>query len=111
MMMAIPLGVTGEVRSARICVDENDLDKGANTVRAMTRRNVLIDSLPVAVVAVAALAIGSSVVPGATRAAQTVQATTVRPHRHMRSRHRRWGCWWERGPHWWHWGRRVCGWR
>jgi tripartite-type tricarboxylate transporter receptor subunit TctC len=35
----------------------------------------------------------------------------VRPHRHMRSRHRRWSCWWQSGRRWWHWGHRICGWR
>jgi hypothetical protein len=82
---------------------------GANTVRGVSRRHVLTDVLPGAVIAAAA--IGWSSAPGVAEAAQTAQATTVRPHRHMRSRHRRWGCWWERGRHWWHWGHRVCGWR
>ena len=78
----------------------------------VSRRNILTDTLPGSVVAVAGFAaIGRSLAPGVAKATQTVQATTVRPHRHMRSRHRRWGCWWQRGSRWWHWGHRVCGWR
>jgi hypothetical protein len=41
--------------------------------------------------------IGRSLGQGVAKGTRTVQATTVRPHRHMRSRHRRWGCWWQRG--------------
>jgi hypothetical protein len=52
-------------------------------VRAMSRRNVLTDILPGSVVAVTGFAtIGWSNAPGAAKAAQTVQAVMVRPHRH-----------------------------
>jgi hypothetical protein len=81
-------------------------------VRAMSRRNFLADILPSSVVAVAGFTtIGWSITARVAEATQTAQAVTVRPHRHMRSRHRRWGCWWQRGHRWWHWGHRVCGWR
>jgi hypothetical protein len=38
-----------------------------------------------------------SIAPRVAEATQTAQAVMVRPHRHMRSRHRRWSCWWQRG--------------
>ena len=66
--------------------------------RMISRRDILID---ICVIAIA----GAASIPTAQAASE------VRPHRHMRSRHRRWGCWWERGTRWWHWGHRVCGWR
>ena len=62
------------------------------------------------VVVVVAVAIWN-LAPSAAEATQTAHAVTIRPHRHMRSRHRRWGCWWERDRRWWQWGHRVCGWR
>jgi hypothetical protein len=81
-------------------------------VGAMSRRNFLADILQGSVVAVADLATFSwSIAPRVAVAAQTAQAVMVRPHRHMRSRRRRWGCWWQRGRRWWHWGHRVCCWR
>jgi hypothetical protein len=81
-------------------------------VGAMSRRNFLADILPGSVVVVADFTtISWSIAPGVAEATQTTQAVMVRPHRHMRSRHRRWGCWWQRGRRWWHWGHRVCGWR
>jgi hypothetical protein len=90
----------------------NYSNKGANTVGAVNRRKFLTDILPGSIVVVAGFTtIGWSIAPGAAEAAETAQAVTVRPHRHMRSRHRRWGCWWQRGSRWWHWGHRVCGWR
>jgi hypothetical protein len=89
---------------------KNYSDKGANTVGAISRRDILTDILRGSIVAVAGFTtIGWSIAPGVAEAAQTAQA--VLPHRHMRSRHRRWGCWWQRGRRWWHWGHRVCGWR
>jgi hypothetical protein len=79
---------------------------------AISRRNFLTEILPGCVVAVAGVtAIRWSVIPGVAEATPTPQAAEIRPHRHMRSRHRRWGCWWQRGNRWWHWGHRVCGWR
>jgi hypothetical protein len=81
-------------------------------VGAMSRRHVLTDILPGSVATVAGFAaISWSIAPRLAKATETAQATMVRPHRHMRSRHRRWSCWWQRGPHWWHWGHRICGWR
>jgi hypothetical protein len=78
----------------------------------VSRRNILTDTVPGFVVAVVGFAaIGRSLAPGVAKATQRVQATAVRPNRHMRSRNRRWGCWWQRGRRWWHWGHRVCGWR
>ena len=70
---------------------------GANTVRAITRRNAVTDILPGATLAVAGFATIWGIAP---RAADAAQTATVRPHRHMRSRHRRWGCWWPRGHRW-----------
>ena len=92
---------------------EDLFGRGRNTVRAMSRRNFLADILPGSAIAVAGFtAIGWTVTSGSAEATQTAaQAAMVRPHRHMRSRHRRWGCWWQRGRRWWHWGHRVCGWR
>jgi len=76
-----------------------------------SRRQILKDVLPGAIVAVAGFAaIGRSIAPSLVDAMLS-DVVTVRPHRHMRSRHRRWGCWWQRGRRWWHWGHRVCGWR
>jgi hypothetical protein len=81
-------------------------------VGAMSRRNFLAVALPGSVVAVAGFAtITWSIAPSVAEATGTEQAIMVRPHRHMRSRGRRWGCWWQRGRRWWHWGHRVCGWR
>lgn len=86
--------------------------KGASTVGAMSRRSLLADVLPGSVVAVAGLTtISWSIAPRVAEATQMAQAVMVRPHRHMRSRHRRWSCWWQRGRRWWHWGHRICGWR
>jgi hypothetical protein len=70
------------------------------TSGTMSRRNLLTDILPGIVATAFAMA-----------PKEVDAATTVRPHRHMRSRGRRWGCWWERDSRWWHWGHRVCGWR
>ena len=87
---------------------ESNPDKGTNTVGTFSRRNFLAGS----VVAVAGFTtINWSIAPGAAEAAQPAQAVMIRPHRQMRSRHRRWGCWWQRDPRWWHWGHRICGWR
>jgi hypothetical protein len=75
----------------------------------MSRRDILTDILPGSVIAVAGFtAISWNLAPKAAKAAQAVM---VRPHRHMRSRHRRWSCWWQRDRRWWHWGHRICGWR
>jgi len=74
---------------------------------AISRRQILTDILPGSVVAVAIW----NLAPSAAEATQMAHAVTIRPHRHMRSRHRRWGCWWERDRRWWQWGHRVCGWR
>jgi hypothetical protein len=82
--------------------------KRRNRVGVLSRRNILTDILPGSIVAVAGLSIAPR---AAAEATQPVQAVMIRPHRHMRSRHRRWGCWWERDRRWWHWGHRVCGWR
>ena len=76
----------------------------------VSRRNFLADILPGSAVAVAGLAT-LRMAPGTAETTQTPPAVTIRPHRHMRSRHRRWGCWWDRDPRWWHWGHRICGWR
>ena len=97
-------------------------------MNALSRRTMLGDILRIAVVAAAgAAAIGMTVVPkvAATMAldvavtnrsevdefVRVAQVTEIRPHRHMRSRHRRWVCWRERDSRWWHWGHRACGWR
>lgn len=99
-------------------------------MNAISRRTLIMNILPGAVVAVAgagtiALAVAPEVanaVPlGAAKAGhmkvddlvEEAQAVVVgSPHRrhhhrhrhHHRRRHRRWVCWWHRG-------RRVCGWR
>jgi hypothetical protein len=57
----------------------------------MSRRNFLADILPGSVVALAGVTmIGSAITPRVAEATQTAQTVMVRPHRHMRSRHRRW---------------------
>src|SRR5882724_13464874 len=104
--------IFSENRYALFRIMLNDSDKGTNTVGAMSRRNILTDILPGSIAAVAGFTtISWSLVPGVAEATETAQAVMVRPHRHMRSRHRRWGCWWQRGTRWWHWGHRACGWR
>ena len=86
---------------------------------AMSRRAVLTNTLPGAVVAIAGVAtIGWAVAPqvagaipsgivngshvGIDDLVQKAQVVVVGPRR--RRRHRRWVCWWHRG-------RRICGWR
>ena len=70
-------------------------------METVNRRKMLTDILPGSIIAVAGVTPTSwSIAPGVSEATQAAQAVTVRPHRHMRSRHRRWGCWWERGRRW-----------
>src|SRR5882724_10076154 len=84
--------IFSENRYALFRIMLNDSDKGTNTVGAMSRRNILTDILPGSIAAVAGFTtISWSLVPGVAEAAETAQAVMVRPHRHMRSRHRRWG--------------------
>ena len=90
---------------------------------AMSRRNLIMNILPGAMVAVAgAGTITWAVAPEAANAVplgvakgdhmkvedlvQEAQVVVVGPHRrrHRRRHHRRWVCWWRRG-------RRICGWR
>jgi hypothetical protein len=98
----------------------------ANHVTAMSRRILIMDILPGAMVAIAGVGtIACAVAPepanavplGASKAGQMkvddleeAQVVVVgsphrRHHRRRRRRHhRRWVCWWHRG-------RRICGWR
>ena len=99
----------------------------AKHMNAMSRRTLIMNILPGAVVAVAgagtiALAIApeaANAVPlaaskaGPMKVEQLVEEAQVvivnpghhrRHHRRHRRRNRRWVCWWHRG-------RRVCGWR
>jgi hypothetical protein len=73
--------ITGESESSRgtnDCLDlrrlKNYLDKGADTVGAMSRRDILTDILPGSIVAVAAFTtISWSIAPRVAEATQTAQ--------------------------------------
>jgi hypothetical protein len=75
----------------------SDQVTGGSSMRAVSRRNVLTEILPGSVIAfIGSTALIWSSLLRIAEATQMAQATTVRPHRHMRSRNRRWGCWWQR---------------